>query len=79
VGIKRVPYLAKAADWEYRYSDGQGDRMHAATRWFTSGGRAYALGWVTAEFDWQVNTSNLSMILSSFDSPQVRAVATKTS
>jgi hypothetical protein len=69
VGIARVPYLAKAADWEYRYDDAQGDRMHAATRWFTAGGKAYALGWVTADFDWQVNRSNLTMILSSFDSP----------
>jgi hypothetical protein len=69
VGIARVPYLAKAADWEYRYDDARGDRMHAATRWFTAGGKAYALGWVTADFDWQVNRSNLTMILSSFDSP----------
>jgi tRNA A-37 threonylcarbamoyl transferase component Bud32 len=69
VSIARVPYLDKAADWEYRYDDAQGDRMHAATRWFTAGGKAFALGWVTADFDWQVNRSNLTMILSSFDSP----------
>jgi tRNA A-37 threonylcarbamoyl transferase component Bud32 len=69
LGITRVPYLRKAADWEYRYNDARGDRMHAVTRWFTSGGKAFALGWVTAEFDWQVNHSVLDMILSSFDSP----------
>ena len=40
--------------------------MHAATRWFTSGGKAYALGWVTREFDWQVNRSILVMIRTSF-------------
>jgi tRNA A-37 threonylcarbamoyl transferase component Bud32 len=68
VGIARVPYQAKAADWEYRYRDAGGDEMHAATRWFTSGGKAYALGWATREFDWQVNRSNLVMIRTSFGS-----------
>jgi tRNA A-37 threonylcarbamoyl transferase component Bud32 len=69
LGIARVPYLTKAADWQFRFDDAQGDRMRAATRWFTAGGKAFALGWVTAEFDWQVNRSNLDMILSSFSSP----------
>jgi tRNA A-37 threonylcarbamoyl transferase component Bud32 len=68
VGIARVPYQARAADWEYRYRDDAGDQMHAATRWFTSGGKAYALGWVTREFDWQVNRSILVMIRTSFGS-----------
>jgi hypothetical protein len=72
-----VPYLTKAADWEYRYDDPQGDRMRAATRWFTAGGKAFALGWVTAEFDWQVNRSNLDMILSSFSSPTTAPRAPK--
>jgi hypothetical protein len=68
VDIARVPFQAKAADWEYHYRDERGDEMHAATRWFASGGKAYALGWVTREFDWQVNRPNLVMIRTSFGS-----------
>jgi len=36
------------------------------TRWFTADGRAYALGWATREFDWQVNLSTYSMLKSTF-------------
>jgi tRNA A-37 threonylcarbamoyl transferase component Bud32 len=66
VAISRVPYVPKAADWEYRYADADGTPLHATTRWFASGGRAYALGWVTREFDWQTNRSYLTMIQASF-------------
>jgi tRNA A-37 threonylcarbamoyl transferase component Bud32 len=66
VGIERVPLLSKAADWEYTYQGKDGLRMHAMTRWFISDGRAYALGWATREFDWQVNLSTYSMLKSTF-------------
>jgi hypothetical protein len=66
VGINRVPYVAKAADWKYLYDSPDADRLHATTRWFTAGTRAYALGWVTRESDWQTNRSNLTMIQASF-------------
>jgi hypothetical protein len=40
--------------------------MHATTRWFASGGKAYALGWATRDFDWQINLTFHSMVVSSF-------------
>jgi len=68
VGIAPVPYFGRAADWEYRYRGLRGTALHANTRWFVAGDRAYAVGWVTREFDWRVNRANLDMIMSSFQS-----------
>jgi serine/threonine protein kinase len=66
VGINKVPLQARAADWEYRYR-GPGDvPMHAMTRWFSQDGEAFALGWATREFDWQINLSIFAMMKSTF-------------
>jgi eukaryotic-like serine/threonine-protein kinase len=64
--IERVPLLDRAADWEYRYSGRSGVRMHAATRWFAQGEHAYAIGWITRDFDWNQNRATYSLIQSSF-------------
>jgi hypothetical protein len=66
IGIEKVNYFGKAAEWEYRYTDGGGAKLHASTRWFASGNRAYAVGWVTREFDWPANRAYLNMIMGSF-------------
>ncbi len=66
IGIGAVTYFGKAAEWEYRYRGGAGTGVHANTRWFAAGGRAYAVGWVTREFDWTANRVYLNMIMSSF-------------
>jgi hypothetical protein len=66
VGITRAPLQIKAADWEYTYQGLRDVRMHAITRWFASGGRAFALGWATRDFDWQINLTFHSMVISSF-------------
>jgi hypothetical protein len=68
LGIVRTPLQIKAADWEYTYNSPRNVRMHAKTRWFASGGKAYALGWATREFDWQINLTYHSVIVSSFSS-----------
>ncbi|GLY94753.1 serine/threonine protein kinase [Actinoplanes sp. NBRC 103695] len=64
--IERVPLLNRAADWEYRYDNASAVRMHAITRWFASGPNAYALGWITRDFDWDQNRATYAMIQSSF-------------
>jgi hypothetical protein len=66
VGINKVPLETKAADWEYRYRGPDQGTMHAMTRWFSLDGKAYALGWATREFDWQINLSIYSMMKSTF-------------
>jgi serine/threonine protein kinase len=66
IGIRRAPLQIKAADWEYTYDGPRNVRMYATTRWFVSGGKAFALGWATREFDWQVNLTFHSMVVSSF-------------
>jgi tRNA A-37 threonylcarbamoyl transferase component Bud32 len=66
IGIDRVPLLTRAADWEYRYDDPQRVRRHASTRWFASGGRAFAVGWITRDFEWGQNLPMYQMIQSTF-------------
>jgi eukaryotic-like serine/threonine-protein kinase len=66
VGIVPLTMQVKAADWEYTYDGPRDVRMHAITRWFASGGKAFALGWATRDFDWQINLSFRSMVVGSF-------------
>jgi serine/threonine protein kinase len=66
LSIDKVPLQSNAADWEYQYEGPNGLPMHAMTRWFTAGGKAFALGWSTREFDWPINSSTYSMIKSTF-------------
>jgi tRNA A-37 threonylcarbamoyl transferase component Bud32 len=66
IGIAEVPLLERAADWEYRYDGREAVRMHATTRWFASGGRAFALGWITRDFDWGQNLAMFQMVQSTF-------------
>jgi serine/threonine protein kinase len=66
IGISKVPLQSKAADWEYTYAGPDNLSMHAMTRWFSLDGRAFALGWATREFDWQINLSLYSMMKSTF-------------
>ena len=64
--IERVPLLNRAADWEYRYDNASAVRMHAITRWFASGEHAYAIGWITRDFDWDQNRATYALLQSSF-------------
>jgi eukaryotic-like serine/threonine-protein kinase len=66
IGITPAPMQTKAADWEYTYDGPRNVRMHATTRWFATGGKAFALGWATRDFDWQINLTFHSMVVSSF-------------
>jgi serine/threonine protein kinase len=65
-GIKAAPLAIKAADWEYSYDGPEQTRLHANTRWFASGGKAYAMGWMTREFEWSQNRSSIDFIEGSF-------------
>lgn len=64
--IERVPLLNRAADWEYRYDNASAVGMHAITRWFASGEHAYAIGWITRDFDWDQNRATYALLQSSF-------------
>jgi tRNA A-37 threonylcarbamoyl transferase component Bud32 len=66
VGLSKVPLQTKAADWEFTYQGPEGLAMHAMTRWFSLDGQAFALGWATREFDWQINLSIYAMMKSTF-------------
>jgi hypothetical protein len=81
LGIHKVPLQAKAADWEFTYNGDHGLPMHAMTRWFTADGRAFALGWATREFDWQVNLAVYSLLKSTFyvNQPAGKRATPKTS
>ncbi|MDT5040949.1 MAG: eukaryotic-like serine/threonine-protein kinase [Actinoplanes sp.] len=62
LSIDKVSLQDRAADWEFRYQGPDALPMHASTRWFAMGGKAFAVGWATREFDWQTNLSIFSML-----------------
>ena len=72
ITIEARPLLHKAADWEYTYKDASGAPLHAQTRWFATAGKAYAISWVTRQFDWTGNLPNINMVLSTFYADQAR-------
>jgi hypothetical protein len=66
IRLDRSPLQIKAADWEYSWDGPKNIRMHATTRWFKSGDKAFALSWATRDFDWQGNTAYYGAAISSF-------------
>ncbi|WIM95365.1 protein kinase [Actinoplanes oblitus] len=66
IAIGPVTLLHKAADWEYRYRGDTGILRRATTRWFTAGGRPYALGWSTPDAVWAAEFSKVQMVRSTF-------------
>jgi hypothetical protein len=72
ITIEAKPLLNKAADWEYTYTDADGVALHAQTRWFATAGKAYALSWVTRQFDWTGDLPNINMVLSTFYADRTR-------
>jgi eukaryotic-like serine/threonine-protein kinase len=66
IGLNRASLQIKAADWEYTWTGPRNVRMHATTRWFKSGDKAFALSWATRDFDWQINRAYYAAVISSF-------------
>jgi hypothetical protein len=69
IAITERRYYRAAADWEYTY-EAAGAGSHAIARGFQIGSeRAYAIHWITPEFDWQVNREYFDLIVASFTPP----------
>lgn len=66
ISIEPRPLAIKAADWEYRFRDDSGVKLHARTRWFAGDGRGYALSWATREIDWTADLAKINMVVSTF-------------
>lgn len=66
ITISPVALLNEAADWDYRYRTAAGVLRRATTRWFATGGRAYALGWATPESSWAAELGKIQMIRGTF-------------
>jgi hypothetical protein len=66
IDLSRTSLQITAADWEYAWTGPTGVRMHAKTRWFKSGGKAFALSWATRDFEWSFNTGPYGVAISSF-------------
>ena len=66
VGIDKAPLQAKAADWEFTYAGPKTLPMHGMVRWLAVDGKAFAIGWATREYDWQINFSTYAMLKSTF-------------
>ncbi|GGN53238.1 hypothetical protein GCM10010112_01890 [Actinoplanes lobatus] len=65
-GLEAVALLHRAADWEYRYRTRDGAARHTIVRWFVVDGRAFVLGWTTAEKTWTTDLGKLQMVRGTF-------------
>jgi tRNA A-37 threonylcarbamoyl transferase component Bud32 len=69
IAITERNYHGAAADWEFTYDAGEA-RQHAIARGFrVADGLAYAIYWITPEFDWQVNRNYFDLVVASFTPP----------
>jgi hypothetical protein len=66
IDLRRTSLQITAADWEYAWTGSSKVRMHAKTRWFKSGDKAFALSWATRDSDWPFNTAFYGAAISSF-------------
>jgi tRNA A-37 threonylcarbamoyl transferase component Bud32 len=66
IDLHRATLQITAADWEYTWTDPTDVRMHAKTRWFKSGGKAFALSWATRDFEWTFTSAPYDLAISSF-------------
>ena len=65
-----VPYYRGGADWEFRFTDRSGMRMHGVVRDFlVAPGQGYTIAWSTREFDWTTNLDNFRLVVASFALP----------
>ncbi|MGX6602606.1 protein kinase domain-containing protein [Micromonosporaceae bacterium Da 78-11] len=77
LSIVPKPLLNKAAEWEYRYVDADGVRLHARTRWFVAtNGKAFAISWATREVAWGGDRANVDMAFSTFYVDQIKVKQT---
>jgi eukaryotic-like serine/threonine-protein kinase len=69
IAITERNYHVAAADWEFTYDAGE-TRQHAIARGFrVADGQAFAIYWITPEFDWQVNRNYFDLVVASFTPP----------
>jgi hypothetical protein len=67
IGITPIDFYRGGAEWECRWTGARGEPVHTVRLLFsTSATRAYAVSWLTREFDWQVNRAYLPMLRQSF-------------
>lgn len=67
IKIVAVDYFVKAADWEWTYTSGNGNRLHVLNRGFVTGPRqAYAIYWSTPASAWNDNLDELKIITEGF-------------
>jgi hypothetical protein len=68
IRIEAVAFWSACADWEFTYTDrGSSNRLHVINRGFiTSPRQAYAIFWLTRDFDWGTNLANFNLIAASF-------------
>jgi eukaryotic-like serine/threonine-protein kinase len=62
-----VEYFISAADWEFRYTTNQGNRLQVRNRGFvTAPDRAYSIYWSTTAARWQEDLVYFDMMASRF-------------
>ncbi|WP_326555538.1 serine/threonine-protein kinase [Micromonospora sp. NBC_01813] len=67
VRIEAVDYFISAADWEFRYTSNQGNRLQVRNRGFvTAPDRAYSIYWSTSADRWQEDLAFFDLMASRF-------------
>ncbi|GIF10870.1 serine/threonine protein kinase [Actinoplanes teichomyceticus] len=65
--IKPVTFQGRsAADWEYFYNTGSGNRLHVLKRGFSVDGKTFHICWYTPPDDWDAGRKDLDAIFASF-------------
>jgi hypothetical protein len=67
IKIVSVNYWDKAADWEYTFTSGSGNKIHVDKRGFiTAKDQAYGITWEVTDSAWKANLPNLALIYKGF-------------
>jgi hypothetical protein len=67
IKLVAVDYWDRAADWEFRRTTDNGNRVRTLKRGFiTAPDQAYGITWITSDADWAANQDELRVILDGF-------------
>ncbi|MFY1634120.1 serine/threonine-protein kinase [Solwaraspora sp. WMMB335] len=67
VRIEAVDYFLKAADWEFRYTSNQGNRLQVRNRGFvTAEDQAYSIYWLTTAQRWEEDLWHFELMADRF-------------
>ncbi|WP_435822870.1 protein kinase domain-containing protein [Micromonospora arborensis] len=75
VRLAALRYQARAAEWEWTYTDEDGTPLHTVSRAFIGhNGHAYSIGWTTSAAEWSASAGIFALITDGFQGMPVQGV-----